>query len=306
MYMKSINFVQRYFIVALLLCCISQNAFAQQIKVVATFSILGDIVRNVGGDHVDIAVFVKENGDVHAYEPTPQDIVLLSHADIVFANGLHLESWMDKLYAASGSKARRVNVTDGVMTRTMTDHQSEIDPHAWQSVTNVKTYVKNIKEALIDLDPININIYENNAQRYIEQLDALDVWIRNQTRQIKNRTIVTNHDALGYYARDYNFNIVGTVIPAGMTEAADPSAQQTAQLIQTIKQHAIDVIFVESQVNVQLARVLTEETGVRMSEDLYVDALGDHYSDAADYLSMMRHNTMIFIKYLSEKKQQEP
>lgn len=284
--------------------CIVNNVFADKVNVVATFSILGDIVHHVGGDHVDVQVLVKANGDVHAYEPTPQDVILLSKADLVVENGLHLESWMDRVYRASGQKATRIVATEGIKIRTMVDNSLEVDPHGWQSVQNVKTYALNIKNALVTVDPDNKNAYDLNAQRFIEQLVALDAWIIAQTKDIKNRTIVTNHDALGYYARDYNFDIVGTVIPSGTTEAADPSAQQTVQLIQTIRKYGVKVIFAAQMDNVQLAHVLSEDVGVQISDALFVDALGAPQSEGADYLSMMRHNTMIFKKYLSTTDQQ--
>ena len=203
-------------------------AHADKPKGIATISIIGDVVKNVAGDAVNLVVLVGPNGDAHEYEPIPADSVNLAQADIIFENGLHLEHWLDKLYSASGSKAKRIVVSQGVSPRIFEDNPQETDPHAWQDVTNVILYTQNVRDALIAIDPANKDKYTANANDYIEKLQSLDAWVKAQVALIPvdKRKLVTNHDALGYFARRYGFQIIGAVIPSATTEAADPSARK--------------------------------------------------------------------------------
>ena len=186
-------------------------AHAERTNVIATISIIGDVVKNVAGDAVDLVVLVGPDGDAHEYEPIPADSVNIAKADIIFENGLHLEHWLDKLYAASGSKAKRVVVSQGVTPRIFEDNPQETDPHAWQDVTNVILYTQNVRDALVAMDPANKAVYESNANDYIQKLQALDAWVKAQVALIPvdKRKLVTNHDALGYFARRYGFQITG-------------------------------------------------------------------------------------------------
>ena len=277
----------------------SHDAEAAKPNVVATFSILGDIVKNIADDHVALVVLVGSNGDAHEFEPTPQDVVTLNKADMIVENGLHFEPWLDKIYEASGSDAKRVVASTGITIRHRDDSKVEIDPHAWHDVSNVVVYAQNISVALQAIDPSNAEIYATNAANYILQLEELDRKINDDLSKLQNRNIVTNHDALGYFAARYGFQIIGSLIPAGTTEAADPSAKQTAALADAIKAHGVKVIFIENMANSKLATVLSKEVGVQIGPDLYTDALGNNNSDGADYIRMMRHNVEMFLKYLS-------
>jgi len=275
-------------------------AYADKIKVVATISIIGDVVKNVADNAVDLALLVGPNSDAHEYEPTPQDSVNLAHADIVFENGLHLENWLDKLYIASGSKAQRMVVSKGVIPRVFEDSPQDEDPHAWQDVTNVIIYAQNVRDALVSIDPDHKDLYEANANNYIQKLQALDKWVREQVATIPadKRKLVTNHDALGYFARAYGFKIIGAVIPSSTTEAADPSARQTADLLNIIKANGVLAIFSENMANPKLAQTLSKEAGVRVGPQLYTDALGLAGSEGETYLKMIRCNVEAFLKYL--------
>jgi len=275
-------------------------AQAEKIKAIATISIIGDVVKNVAKDAVDLKEFVGPNGDAHEYEPTSEDAVALSKADIVFENDLHLEHWLDKLYVASGSKAKRVIVSTGVVSLTMADNPQETDPHAWQNVGNMIIYTQNVRDALIALDPASKTKYENDASAYIAQLKALDKWVEEQVASIPadKRKLVTNHDALGYFARCYGFKIIGAVIPSATTEAADPSAQQTAQLLDIIKASGVHAIFPENMANAKLSEALSREAGVAVAPELYTDALGSPGTDGDTYLKMIRHNVEVLVKYL--------
>ena len=275
-------------------------AHADKPKVIATISIIGDVVKNVAGDAVDLVVLVGPNGDAHEYEPIPADSVNISKADIIFENGLHLEHWLDKLYAASGSKAKRVVVSQGVSPRVFEDNPQETDPHAWQDVTNVIVYTQNICNALIAIDPANKDRYNANAISYIQKLGSLDAWVQAQVALIPvdKRKLVTNHDALGYFARRYGFQIIGAVIPSATTEASDPSAKQTADLLKIIKANGVHAIFSENMANPKLVDTLSKEAGVEVGPELYTDALGPVGSEGETYLKMIKYNVGVFKRYL--------
>ena len=276
------------------------SAHADKVNVIATISIIGDVVKNVAGDSVKLVTLVGPDGDAHEYEPIPADSVNIAKADIIFENGLHLEHWLDKLYEASGSKAKRIVVSQGVSPRIFEDNPSETDPHAWQDVTNVILYTQNVRNALDALDPANKNLYDANAQDYIQKLQALDTWVKEQVALIPvdKRKLVTNHDALGYFARRYGFQIIGAVIPSATTEAADPSAKEITDLLGIIKANGVHAIFSENMANPKLAETLAKEAGVAVGPELYTDALGPVGSDGETYLKMIKYNVDVFQKYL--------
>ena len=276
------------------------QAHAGKVNVIATISIIGDVVKNVAGDSVNLVTLVGPNGDAHEYEPIPADSVNLAHADIIFENGLHLEHWLDKLYSASGSKAKRVVVSQGVTPRIFQDNPQETDPHAWQDVANVVLYTQNVRDALIAIDPINKDKYTANANDYIVKLQSLDAWVKAQVKLIPadKHKLVTNHDALGYFAGRYGFQIIGAVIPSATTEAADPSAKEITDLLSIIKVNGVHAIFSENMANPKLAETLAQEAGVAIGPELYTDALGPVGSDGESYIKMIKHNVSVFRKYL--------
>ena len=275
-------------------------AHADKTNVIATISIIGDVVKNVAGDAVNLVVLVGPDGDAHEYEPIPADSINIAKADIIFENGLNLEHWLDKLYSASGSKGKRVVVSQGVSPRIFEDNPQETDPHAWQDVTNVVLYTQNVRDALVAMDPANKALYESNANDYIQKLQALDAWVKEQVVSIPvdKRKLVTNHDALGYFARRYGFRIIGAVIPSATTEAADPSAKETADLLNIIKSNGVRAIFSENMANPKLAQTLSQEAGVVVGPELYTDALGPVGSEGETYLRMIKYNVGVFQKYL--------
>jgi len=276
------------------------SAHADKTNVIATISIIGDVVKNVAGDSVNLVTLVGPDGDAHEYEPIPADSVNIAKAGIIFENGLQLEHWLDKLYEASGSKAKRVVVSQGVKPRIFEDNPSETDPHAWQDVTNVILYTQNVRDALDSIDPANKGLYDANAKDYIQKLQGLDAWVQAQVSliPIEKRKLVTNHDALGYFARRYGFQIIGAVIPSATTEAADPSAKETADLLNIIKANGVHAIFSENMANPKLAQTLSKEAGVEVGPELYTDALGPVGSEGETYLKMIKYNVGVFQKYL--------
>ena len=272
-------------------------AHAGKLKAVATFSVLGDVVRQVAGDNVDLTVLVGPGGDAHEFEPTPADTVQVSRADIIFENGLFLEPWLDKIVQSSGTKALRVVVSAGIKPRTMAGNPQEADPHVWQDVTHVIVMTNNIRDALVARDPANKTTYEINARAYAQELGSLDAWVKVQVAQVPSdkRLLVTNHDALGYFAARYGFRVIGAVIPSATTEAADPSARQTAALLDLIRSSGVHAVFAENMANDRLIQTLSREAGVVVAPPLYTDALGPVNSDGSSYTGMVRHNVKVIV-----------
>ena len=272
-----------------------------KIKAVATFSILGDMVKNVGGDKVDVAVLVGPDGDVHTFEPTPQEAIALARARVIFENGLHFEHWLDKIYQSSGSKAQRVVVTDGIEPIQMREgNAQDIDPHVWHDVSNAMLMVERIRDGLITADQVNAVYYRENAEKYLEELARTDHWIIDTLKDIpdEHRHLVTSHDTFGYFAKRYGFAVIGTAIASASTEAVDPSAAQIAQLITKIRSAGVKVVFAENTHDPKLLGSVAAEAGVKLAPKLYTDALGPAGSEGDTYIKMMRYNARIFAESL--------
>ncbi len=278
-----------------LLCC-APAAAQERIKVVASFSILADLVRNVGGDRVAVTVLVGRNNDSHAFEPSPADSRRVADASLVVVNGLGFEGWLDRLVRAAGGKVPVVVASTGVRpragaadeTRFGRDHAG-VDPHAWQSVDNVRRYVANIRDALIKVDPAGTGTYAANAGAYLEKLDALDEEIRGTLAKIPadRRRVITSHDAFGYFADAY---AIAFLAPEGLSTEAEPSARAVARIIGQIESARIGALFLENVVDPRLLQQIARETGARIGGTLYSDALTGSDGPAPTYLDMMRHN----------------
>ncbi|MFL5180708.1 MAG: metal ABC transporter substrate-binding protein [Microvirga sp.] len=267
-------------------------------KVVATFSILADLAKNVGGDRVEVATLVGPDGDAHVYSPTPADGRRLAEAKLVVANGLKLEGWMGRLIKSSGTAAPVVEAAKGVQPLKAEEHgqdhghdhgQAHVDPHAWQSVANVKRYVMNIREGLIAADPAGKAAYEANAAAYLEKLDALDKDVRAAIDAIPRdrRKIITSHDAFGYFQKAYG---VAFVAPQGVSTEAEASAKDVARIIQQIRREKIPAVFLENISDQRLVERIAKESGARIGGKLYSDALSAEGGPAGTYIDMMRHN----------------
>jgi zinc/manganese transport system substrate-binding protein len=261
------------------------------IRAVATFSILGDLVSNVGGDHVQLTTLVEANGDVHVYAPTPRDVKSVATANVVFVNGLGLEGWLNRLITASATPAPVVVASRGVKARngaSFHDHTTS-DPHAWQSVANAEIYVANIRDGLIAADPAGEKIYRANAAAYLAKLDKLDAEIKAAIDQIPaaRRKIITSHDAFGYFGQAYGVEFIA---PEGLSTDAEPSARDFAKLIGQIRREKIPAVFFENVADPRLLRQIAQETGARIGGALYSDALSRRDGPAATYIDMMRNN----------------
>ena len=265
----------------------------EKMKVVATFSILADLVRNVGGDRVELATLVGPNSDAHVYSPTPADAKTLAAAKVIFANGLAFEGWIERLVKASGTKATRVVASKGIKQRKMEDDEhpgrTQTDPHAWQSVANAKVYVANIRDALIAADPAGKIAYEANARAFSAKLDALEQEVRDAIAKIPaaRRRIITSHNAFGYFQAAYG---IAFIAPQGVSTESEPSAADVAKIITQIKREKIPAVFLENVTDSRLLKRIAEQGGAKIGGTLFSDALTDEKGNAPTYIDMMRHN----------------
>ncbi len=273
----------------------AQDKIQDKIKVIASFSILADLVRNVGGDRVEVGALVGPNGNAHVYAPSPADARKVADAKAVFVNAMGFEGWLDRLVKASGTKARIVVVTKGVAPRGRSDSHGHghdhgrTDPHAWQSVANAKIYVANIRDALIAIDPTGKTTYEANAAAYLAKLDALEKEVKETIARIPadRRAIITSHDSFGYFGGAYGISFTA---PQGVSTEAEASAKDVAAIIRQIKRRKITAIFMENVTDPRLLKQIANETGAKIGGTLYSDALTDESGDAPTYIDLIRHN----------------
>jgi zinc/manganese transport system substrate-binding protein len=265
-----------------------------RVNVVASFSILGDLIRNVGGNRVDVTTLVGPNGNVHVYTPAPSDARKIAQARLVVVNGLGLEGWLPRLVQASGSKATIVEASKGI---TQLSVGAAADPHAWQSVANVKIYVANIRDALDAADPAGAAIYQANAENYLAKLDALDREVREQVAQIPSgrRKVISTHHAFGYFAAAYGIEFIA---PLGVSTESEPGARDIAAIIRQIKTEGIPAVFLENISDDRLMRRISAETGAHIGGTLYSDSLTDEKGDAPTYIDMVRHNIRVLTSAL--------
>jgi zinc/manganese transport system substrate-binding protein len=274
-------------LICLLLAMAASPARAQdRLKVVASFSILGDLVQNVGGDRVEVSTLVGPNSDVHVYEPAPADAKKIADAKLVVINGLGLEGWLPRLVQSSGSKAAIVTASDGVVPLTS---GSAADPHAWQSVPNAKIYVANIRDALVAADPGDAGAFRANAEGYLAKLDQLDRDVREAMAQIPpaRRKVISTHRAFGYFAAAYGVEFIA---PSGVSTDSEASARDIADIITQIRVAKIPAVFVENISDPRLIQRISAETGAGIGGMLYSDGLTDEKGDAPTYIDMVRHN----------------
>jgi zinc/manganese transport system substrate-binding protein len=277
-------------------------ALAQdKLKVLATFSILGDLVKNVGGDRVEVAILVGPDSDAHVYAPAPSDAKKVADAKVVITNGLGFEGWMSRLVRASGSNAPVVVATNGITVRKAVDDRGhgDADPHAWQSVANAKTYVANIRDALVAADPAGKSTYDSNAAVYLAKLDALDAEVKQAVAAIPadRRRIISTHDAFGYFQQAYGIEFIA---PQGVSTEAEPSARDVARIITQVRQKKVSAVFIENISDPRLMQGIAHETGARVGGKLYSDALTAPGGEAQSYIELMRHNVRQIAAALKE------
>ncbi|UIY30232.1 zinc ABC transporter substrate-binding protein [Neorhizobium galegae] len=265
-------------------------AFADTLKVVASFTVLGDVVSQVGGKHVKVTNLVGPNGDPHEFEPSPTDARNLKAAQVAFVSGEGLEGWMDRLITASGYKGKPVVVSEGVNTRTMDeDGKTVTDPHVWNSPVNVKVWVANIEKALSEADPADTGAFKANAEAYIQKLDAMNAYAHSKFDAVPadRRKVLTSHDAFGYFGREYN---VSFLAPLGLSTETEASAADVAKLIEQIKAEGVKTYFLENSNDPRLVKQIAKATAAQPGGELYVGSLSDAKGPAPTYEKMFRYN----------------
>ncbi len=279
----------------------------QAISTSTTF--LADIARNIAGDRVKVESLLPVGADPHSYQPTPQDAAKIADSRLLIVNGMEYEHFIESLLENAGGERMVVTASDGIEALHAEEHagQEEAgegheheagDPHMWLDPNLVVTYVENIRDGLIEFDPEGEAVYRSNAEAYIAELKDLDTWIVEQVSQVppERRLLVTNHEALGYFAERYGFTIAGTVIES-FSSGASPSAGQMADLIAQIQSSGAPAIFLDASDNEALAKQIADETGASVATDLHLKSLTDG-APAATYIDMMKHNVTLIVEAL--------
>lgn len=268
----------------------SPLAMAKTVDAVASFSILGDIVQEVGGEHVKVTTLVGQDGDPHSFEPSPKDSKAINASDVVFVSGLGLEGWIDRLVKASGYKGHLVTASEGVNSRKMEEDGKQItDPHAWNSMANGVIYATNVMNALIKADPEDADYFRQRGTAYIEQLQKLDAWAKTEFTGIpqSKRKVLTSHDAFGYFGQEYN---VSFMAPVGFSTEAEASASGVASLIKQIKEEKVKTYFIENQTDPRLVKQIAAASGAQPGGELYPEALSGPQGPATTYVKAFKHN----------------
>ena len=277
----------------------SPTATADQarLRVVATFSIVGDLVKNIGGGAIALETLVGTDGDAHTYEPLPRDARVLLVAEVIFESGFGFEPWLDRVYRSSRSTAPRIQVGQGVAPRR--NELGEPDPHFWHDVSASIIAAQTIRDALVGIDPLNAEGYTARADAYIHRLEALDVWVFEQVASlpVDRRTMVTSHDTFEYFAARYDLRILGFVLP--FSTEGQPSAREVAGLVQDIRAARVPAVFTENVSDPRLLQRIAREAGVALAQPLYTDALGPVNSPASTYIDLVRYNVQTIVSALS-------
>ncbi|MCT6590591.1 metal ABC transporter substrate-binding protein [Pantoea dispersa] len=269
---------------------ISPLTLAKTVDAVASFTVLADIVKQVGGDHVKVKSLVGPDGDPHTFEPTPQDSQALAQADVVFVSGLGMEGWMDRLISASGYKGTVVVASNGVNTRKMEEDGKTItDPHAWNSMHNGVIYATNVMNALIKADPDDAADIRHSGERYIQKLQKLDSWAKSEFAGVaqSKRKVLTSHDAFGYFGQRYGVTFLA---PVGFSTEAEASASDVAAIIKQLRAEHITTYFMENQTDPRLVKQIASETGAQPGGELYPEALSAASGPAPTYEAAFKHN----------------
>ena len=297
----------RHLLAALLVMASSAGVSAQEsapLRVVATFSILGDMVQQIAGDRVALTTIVGPNTDAHSFEPTPVHAKALAEAQVVVLNGLDFEAWLPRLLQASGFKGRQILASRGVTPRLLGEDQHEdakaheahghdrasgVDPHAWQSLLNGQIYAQNIADGLSSADPSNRAYYQKRAKSYIAEMKLLHEEIKAMLAAIppERRKVITSHDAFGYFAEAYDIQFISAL---GFSSGAEPSARDIAAIIEQARKEGVSALFLENATNPRLVEQIARETGAQTDGILYPDALALKHEPAGSYLGMFHWN----------------
>jgi ABC-type Zn uptake system ZnuABC Zn-binding protein ZnuA len=278
----------------------------RRLKILATTTIVADIVKEIGGDQVDVSVLLPVGTDPHSYQPTPQDLARAVEAELIFINGAGLEGYIQPMLENTTGVERIIDVSNGIFLITIDSvlenaeeaHDFGGDPHTWTDPNNVKIWVENISRALMEADALHADYYQENAKTYTQALESLDNWVSEQVRVIppERRKLLFDHHVFGYYAKRYGFDVIGAIIPSFST-LAEPSAQELAEIEQIIRSLGVPAIFVGSTVNANIADQITQDTGVKIIR-VYTGSLSEETGEASSYLEYIRYNTQAIIEAL--------
>jgi len=279
-------------------------------RVLVVENFLADIVQNVAGEHLIVETLMPSGVDPHSYQPSPQDVARIAECDLLILNQLGMEKALEDVLLNTGGDFILVEASAGLVDRTEKDqayeeegddqdHPHDGDPHFWLDPINVITYVENILDGLIQVDPEGAQEYTRNAEAYIAELNELHAWIVEQVNQIpaQRRLLVTNHESLGYFADRYGFTVVGSIIPSATT-GASPTAQDLVILTKQIEESGAPAIFLETGTNTRLAEQLVSETGIKIAPGIYSHSTAKGEGPASTYLEMMRYNTTVIVEAL--------
>ena len=271
------------------------SANDSSIRVVTSFSILEDLVKELGGQYVSVVNLVGRNSDAHMYQPKPSDAVAIAKADLVVFNGLGFEGWIPRLIKNSGYKNQQIIASRGVDT---IKNGKEIDPHAWQSFHNIRLYIQNISQMLIQLRPQHVEALTKRQQKYLDSVSNLEQRLKKQFANIppNKRIVVTSHDAFGYLGREFKIQFLA---PLGLSLEVEASAEDVAAIIDQIREQSVKALFVENINNPRLLELISAETNVTIGGRLYSDALSEVEGPASTYLKMMRYNIESLINRLN-------
>lgn len=287
--------MEKFLITVGLFTALATPAFsAEKLKVTASFSILGDMVKRVGGDLVDVSVIVGPDSDTHTYEPKPADVQGLVKSNVLIVNGLGFEGWMDRLVQSSKFKGEVVTVSKDVASRKMEDDGKEItDPHAWQNLANGVIYVKNIADGLCAADANDCDTFKKNAADYTAELIALDTEVKSQIASVPTtkRLVITTHDAFGYFGAAYGVKFEA---PEGFSTESEAAAGDVAKLITQIKAEHATALFFENMSDPRIIEQIARETGVKAGGTLFADALSKE-EGGGSYLEMFKHNIALLV-----------
>ncbi|OJV45695.1 MAG: hypothetical protein BGO28_02155 [Alphaproteobacteria bacterium 43-37] len=275
----------------------------EKLKIVSSFSILGDMIQAVCQDHADVVCLVGIDADAHVYEPKPSDAKLILQADAIFINGMEFEGWMKRLFEATKTSAPIFKATDGLKPLSSSRIEMIPDPHAWNSPLNGVHYIENIVASLSQIDPEHKDLFEKNGKAMIDELQNLHKWAEKEFGSIpqNKRKVITSHDAFNYMARDYNIKFYSAT---GVDTKSEPSAKTIAQIVDTIRAENISAVFVENITNPALMEQIAEETKVKIGGILYSDALSSSNGPAPNYLQLLKHNFMELLKTMRESMEQ--
>jgi zinc/manganese transport system substrate-binding protein len=279
----------RYVLAALILLAPAAASADDRLPVVASFSIPGDMVHQIGGDAVAVTLLVGPDGDAHVYQPSPRDAKAIADAKLVVVNGLGLEGWMDRLIRSAQFKGTIVTASAGIAPLHLAGSKTVPDPHAWQSLANGEAYVRTIAAALEAADPAHADEFRRRAEAYLAELAELDRWVRDEIAAVPEakRQIITTHDAFQYFGEAYGVHFRAAV---GMNEDSEPNAAGVADLIRQIRREHIAALFIENMTDPRLVEQLARETGASLGGELFADALSKPGEGGETYVAMFRHN----------------